>query len=84
MNFNPDPSKQSQEFLFSRKLKKISVEFCRLNWSIVCVQTSFYNCLVHFREFYDTVSYVLIISVFYREKRRRSKQLKISWHIESF
>ena len=60
------------------------VAFCRLSWSLVCIQTLFYNCFVHFREFYDRVFLCLIISFFYKEKGRRSKQSKISWQIETF
>ena len=34
MSFNPDPSKQAQETLFSRKIKKISHPLLRFNNSI--------------------------------------------------
>ena len=35
MSFNPDPSKQAQEIIFSRKTKKISHPSLRFNNSIV-------------------------------------------------
>ena len=35
MRFNPDPSKQTQDIIFSRKAKKISHPFLRFNNSIV-------------------------------------------------
>ena len=35
MNFNPDPSKQTQEIIFSRKINKISHPLLRFNINIV-------------------------------------------------
>ena len=39
MSFNPDPSKQAQEIIFSRKTKKISHPSLRFNNSIVSQTT---------------------------------------------
>ena len=36
MSFNPDPSKQAQEIIFSRKTKKICHLSLRFDNSIVC------------------------------------------------
>ena len=44
MSFNPDPSKQAQEIIFSRKTKKISRPSFRFNNSIVS-QSPYAYCL---------------------------------------
>ena len=44
MSFNPDPSKQAQEIIFSRKTKKISRPSFRFNNSIVS-QSPYPYCL---------------------------------------
>ena len=50
MSFNPDPSKQSQDITFSRKIKKISYRSLRFNNSIVS-QTPYQK---HLSIFLDT------------------------------
>ena len=47
MNFNPDPSKQAEKVILSRKTKKISYPSLKFNDSIV-LQTPYQKNLAYF------------------------------------
>ena len=63
-----------------------SVAFCRLNWLLVCFQTLFCFIIVLFTLGSSTIRLFTFENkrFFYRERRRKSKQSKISRQIESF